>query len=604
MTASHSQILERIHTALFVGLGLGVLLSFGLGSGSFSSLKWAFLFLGAAIILVYAAAGLIRTRTIEIDKFSISLLILNFFAALSLIWSPDPAGGSIQCAGLGAFSVLMIYARQCNGPQLLFRICVLSLCATIVLLALGVVLPEIHGGFGNENYLSETILLCLPFVFGWFQIREAFDRWLGPILCVLAGVFLMLYSGSRVAAVGLSILGACWLILIFSRRFGPRNTILLLIVFVAGASAMGWLFREEILVFPPIQARLELYINSFALWLEYPLLGTGLGGFDFHYPRFQQFHLTIFPYQEILFPALNTILVSPFLFADAAHNEFLQILVETGVVGLAIFLGVVFQIVCISMASTEHSALRAAGVSAAILFLVIALMNFPLRNPATAGMGALILGILARGAGGQISPALFKIHLSQLSVYSTGIAAIFCLALTVFGSAKQVLASRDFAIYQLVRERLPGRTLFYARRAYDQFPVSVRYRRDLFAAYVDWFIKYPKKSSIPSSHHAWYYDVGLSAGNHNPAVLLTRLRFLILGNAELDKSSEIESIFATFKKFAPNFFSVNFTEGDYAKATGDLKRANKAYAKAKAILKRNNARKRANTEKSQLRFQK
>ena len=44
---------EKVHTILFVGIGLGVLLSYGLGTGSYSTLKWVFLYLGVALVLVF-----------------------------------------------------------------------------------------------------------------------------------------------------------------------------------------------------------------------------------------------------------------------------------------------------------------------------------------------------------------------------------------------------------------------------------------------------------------------------------------------------------------------------------------------------------------------
>ncbi len=100
--------IERIHSILFVGIGLGVLLSYGLGTGSYSALKWTFLFVGAGAVLVGAVIRLIQNRRVQFDKITIALIILNLYAALSLLWSPDPDGGLLQLPVLATISVLML----------------------------------------------------------------------------------------------------------------------------------------------------------------------------------------------------------------------------------------------------------------------------------------------------------------------------------------------------------------------------------------------------------------------------------------------------------------------------------------------------------------
>ena len=371
----------------------------------------------------------------------------------------------------------------------------------------------------------------------------------------------------------------CSVMLGVLRRYGVWQFAGCIFVAAVALGYLGMKFHEAILEFDPVQARFELYINSVALWLERPFLGTGLGGYSFHYPEFQQFHFS-------LFPGLGTTLTSPYNIAYQAHNEFLQILFEAGVAGLLLVIFVIFLIGQNLVVNFDRSKLHWLGGVAAVLLAIIAMQSFPLRNPATAAQAAIILGILARGKGTKISQRLTTIRLPHLITYLPTVMATLVAGLIILVCGNMLLASRDFRISAFYGERFPGRAFFHVKRAYDRFPQSVLYRSQLFANYVNWAVKKQDRTKVPDSIHTKFLRVGLSTGANNPGLLLTQLRILMHSKLDSSKRAEIESLLVSLKKYTPYFYRVHHAEGVYAKAIGDISRSKAAFARARKVKAR------------------
>ena len=136
------------------------------------------------------------------------------------------------------------------------------------------------------------------------------------------------------------------------------------------------MFQESLV--SSISSRLELWINSVFAWLDAPLFGHGIGSFDYAYAPHRIDHLRWLQ---------GSILTHPNVSAGAAHNEGLQVLVELGMVGLALVLLSVFTVLRASKSSARWAALAMGTV---------AMVSFPFQNPATAILGVVILGVCAR----------------------------------------------------------------------------------------------------------------------------------------------------------------------------------------------------------------
>lgn len=271
-------------------------------------------------------------------------LVLFGYAALSLLWSPDPGQGAYQL--LNAAGLLAVYLAAPNlDVRLIARVGIVG--ATI----LGVLDPAFYGGFGNENFLTSFILIAMPLAGFWAVPAAAYLWFNGSIL--EWGVLL---------AVGVYYLfiWRWWAGLVASALLG-------------GAVAYGMIYvvpapLEH--VFWSLGSRVEIWANTFRMWLEAPVFGHGFGSFLYEYPRFMEW----FPFDHT---------DGAHVYVGAAHNEYLHLLSELGLVGLVLSIPLLIGV-------KYKAPLFVAGV--------LAFVDLPLQNAPTAILVALVLGsALERG---------------------------------------------------------------------------------------------------------------------------------------------------------------------------------------------------------------
>lgn len=296
----------------------------------------------------HSAAGLRHqsdnARCSEVDRRRawVSGILVVGYAALSLLWGPGltQLPHWIACAGIVVFVAL-------SGVDLRPGIALGMLGAIGLQLHLD---PDFWGGFGNENFIAEFVLICMAFL--WW-----------PFWIVGLG-YLLFLNGSDVKWVALGGLLLWWLVR--NRLYWAAALLVLIPVNVF----LFW--GVPVTVETSIMERAELWWNTVQVWLESPLFGVGMGGFDWWYALHQEDHLW---FRD------ETILRGPHVIAGAAHNEYLQALAEFGVVGgLLIFWF-----------------LRELRWNAPIVVvLAISAVSFPLQNPATAALFSVACGYALR----------------------------------------------------------------------------------------------------------------------------------------------------------------------------------------------------------------
>lgn len=127
--------------------------------------------------------------------------------------------------------------------------------------------------------------------------------------------------------------------------------------------------------------RLSIDRDSLHMLLKRPFLGWGLGTFPIVYPGFRSFYTTFF--------------------VNQAHNDYLQLLVETGVAGFAI--AVWFLVLAFRQASsklknwteTASGALTVAALLGCVGILVHSFFDFNLQIPANAALFYVLCAIAA-----------------------------------------------------------------------------------------------------------------------------------------------------------------------------------------------------------------
>jgi O-antigen ligase len=128
--------------------------------------------------------------------------------------------------------------------------------------------------------------------------------------------------------------------------------------------------------------RLAMTKDGLRMFWHKPVLGWGLGTFTTVYPQFRSFYTN--------------------LFVNAAHNDYVQVLVETGLIGFAAvawFIGEVYRAGLHNLEGWSRDWSRALGLAALIGctgLLVHSFFDFNLQIPANACMFFFLCGVAAR----------------------------------------------------------------------------------------------------------------------------------------------------------------------------------------------------------------
>jgi O-antigen ligase len=265
--------------------------------------------------------------------------------------------------------------------------------------------------FGNRNIAAEAVAVALPFgmarVAGagtqrlrlaaaaslalqlvYLAVTRTRGAWLGAAAGIAGFLFLNRPPLSRRALVCAMVvlvvtLGAAML----PGRMHPRD------VHDAKrfASGLGFVRTAVDPAASGARARLGLWRRSLLLAREHPLVGVGPGNFAVLFPRYAEPGATA---DRVL---------SPTMAPRRAHNDLLERLVDTGLIGLAALLAVLAAAARLawkrtraSAAGGEDAALSAAAAGSLAALVVCGMTGFPLAMPATGVLFGSSLGLLAR----------------------------------------------------------------------------------------------------------------------------------------------------------------------------------------------------------------
>ena len=288
-------------------------------------------------------------------------LSLVVFAGLSLAWSADWRAGLIQWQNLAACAgIAWLTARSAFDPRWGIALALPLLVALHFLL-----FSDFWGGVGNENVAAEVMLIGAAFL------------WRTPFVLVPIG-YLLLMNGSDTKWVVLLALLMAWAI---KTRFWWLVSVLIL------AAVNAALFHSSIQT--SLLERAEIWWNTLMLWAAHPILGVGFGGYDATYPAFQEAHAW---FRD------ETILRSATVYAGSAHNEYLQVLVEHGLIGFAIACWCVWELA------------KGRGREVLLVIGALAAVGPTLHYPTGAFLFSLCAGLLLRSRLASGTPRLSSLE--------------------------------------------------------------------------------------------------------------------------------------------------------------------------------------------------
>jgi O-antigen ligase len=240
----------------------------------------------------------------------------------------------------------------------------------------------IYGPYVNHNHYAGLMemLVPIPLVFAFSRYARGRRRWLAAGAAAFMGATIFL-SGSRGGMAAFAVQTAIFFWLLFRER--TRNGVALLaagflllalasIAFIGGSEV-----SQRLSTLSPtkhsdlsVEVRLKIDSDSLRMFAARPVLGWGVGTFPTVYPQFRSFYTDSF--------------------VNAAHNDYLQFLTETGLVGIAIAIWLLVATIRPAINKTRNwpSDVNGTVALAALLgicgILVHSFVDFNLQIPANA----------------------------------------------------------------------------------------------------------------------------------------------------------------------------------------------------------------------------
>jgi len=293
---------------------------------------------------------------------------------------------------------------------------------------------------GNTGYAAEYLILVIPISLALFLGARSFREralWGGLVGLLLLHLIITMARGPWVGLF-VALLWMGWVLFRRFRRegkpfipFGRRERVgvfLALAVFILYFTLYPGLLSRVWSIFDPMhpsnRVRLLIWSSSLRIIAREPLVGVGLNNYELHYP---------------LFRTVEEWRLSKKLIVGEAHNDYIQIATETGLLGLALFLWLLFRVsrtIKNLLRKTEdgRSFLLSLGLGGGLTALLIsAFFAFPLKNPAPALYFWLFLGLISamEALSGQTPPR--AILLPRVLAWGTAIPILAMSYVLVMG---------------------------------------------------------------------------------------------------------------------------------------------------------------------------
>lgn len=254
----------------------------------------------------------------------------------------------------------------------------------------------VYGPYVNHNHYAGLMemLTPIPLVFAFSRYAAGRRKWAAASAAALMGASIFL-SGSRGGMAAFSLQVAIFFWFVFRERAHGRMASIMAIFLIASLALVGWIGGSEVTKriatlspheYSELGSDLRSTINRDALHMfaKKPTLGFGAGTFREVYPQFRS-------------------LYTNFLI-DHAHNDYLELLVETGIVGFGIGFWLIWTSCRAALRKVRNwpSDVNGAVSLAALLgifgILAHSFVDFNLQIPANAALFYALCGIAAMDA--------------------------------------------------------------------------------------------------------------------------------------------------------------------------------------------------------------
>ncbi|MBW8683173.1 O-antigen ligase family protein [Chitinophaga rhizophila] len=366
---------------------------------------------------------------------------------------------------------------------------------------------KIAGSFGNSGIYAMFLLSVLPLaLYVFLDQRQAKPVYGYSALAIAALLIyaLLCHADSRIGWITMGVIIAGY---VYAYRRIP-------VYVTAGFAVVGILLFIFLLGYKQdsTDGRSFVLLNSLQLAKQHFLWGVGVGNFEKYYNDFQAAYFST--HNDIAHERLAAFII-------VAYNEFLQFLIEGGVIALLIMIAIAVKFFCFVRVVFRNEAdhMLKFLVVAALSFVVTSMTTYPFRTMATLTHIVLVVALL----GTADKQVLFRVNV--LNMYVKGLSIATCLVITwqVAVLANSMFKWETYAGYISKKESAPSvvevKTLY--QKAFGQLSTSALFLHDYgeklyFAKDYPGAIVLMEQAALRSSHYSIYESLGRAyeaAGN-------------------------------------------------------------------------------------------
>lgn len=425
--------------------------------------------------------------------------------------------------------------------------------------------------FVNRNFFAEYAVSALPFsVYVLAQLRAS--RWLLPVALSLAlNVVALMMTGTRSALIALLVLAPVVALILFRYRrqfafthWSRAQQALVGLVLVMGVLGLGSMPSGNVKILQgrtgttaversflraasmtegkeyterSFSIRATMWKATARMMIATPLTGVGAGAWEVQIPLYQ----------------INNSSETDFY----AHNEFLQLLSEYGVVVGGLFIAVLFAYLLIALGKTwrvketdvDEASLRALTLASLLALLIVSNAGFAWHLASTGLLFALGLAILAGSdARLNIREAFFVVPVPWRPSFSRAMLGLLlcCSLLAAYIAQQSAMAERKIVgairlAFDLAKLSDDAKSQML-QSVRESIAINSHNRKltpavaDLLAASGDW------------SNAAWIWE-SVAASRPNIANLWANI---VLAHSYLGQSSQAQAAFQQLQRLLPD----------------------------------------------------
>jgi O-antigen ligase len=272
-------------------------------------------------------------------------------------------------------------------------------------------ISSVTGTFINRNYLAGYLLMVIPLSVGYLFSRETIStnrfmgwrHWLSSLdgktlligFSVIVMVLGLLFTASRMGILSLLLSFSLISFLFRNPEKGKRFSKTVVLIFGLALLWAAWIGLDAVIsrffsVSESFEERWKIWVNTFQIFKDFPLFGSGLGTFVQVFPMYRSFHIR----------GLVT----------HAENDFLQLASEVGIIGagllLILFFFLFFKALSGIRLMSHPEAGRYIGISGLAGILALMLHSIVERNiqvPSNALLYTILWAIVLRISIGGVS---------------------------------------------------------------------------------------------------------------------------------------------------------------------------------------------------------